>query len=584
MDGDAERMVALKRAYADIILNTAKESAARILTAERRVLQSQHSLSLTKEESLAMLLRLKAFMDSKNKEAEKVNLSQAKKIQELEVQLCEAKHTIHHLNSELRKLSSEVESEKSHEIESLEEKDAVGMGCVISHKDDCQECRYASGLVSCSQFGTTYSPNSDLNVAASSQRTVPPSCLAKYTAAEEPSKDMIASDDSAGNPDLVSLILRNKEPELRRNGCTQRIHAFEQNLLTSRELPGQKHALPSDKKHEAVTRGDALAERQRVGVATIAVGMVVQAKKLLETEKIGQGGNIHENGRKVKFSRRRSSRKRGVRKLAMEDHDQSDINNSKVAGQNIMSISSEKQVDNNEDSFSCLVQAAVGNHETPKDENITLKKISNSIVPGILYTGRVMTRRTKKLCNINSENHCGESTVSISPNDSQENIKKEEVTMSTYDMEGDTHSERAAKDDAIDTQLECEPMLTTPDHEVIGYLNTSDSNENHMVGVPLSDFGSKDEEPGKSSGLPAEVGNDRIVKYTFKRTRKRGTPDSKNEAVSLEENKSKRKAADKEHTLLEPSKPNILTESTRDSRRLAQVARQLISLSEKRWW
>lgn len=58
-------MVVLKRAYADVILNTAKESAARILAADRRVLQSQHSLSLAMEESLAMLLRLKSIMDAK---------------------------------------------------------------------------------------------------------------------------------------------------------------------------------------------------------------------------------------------------------------------------------------------------------------------------------------------------------------------------------------------------------------------------------------------------------------------------------------------------------------------------------------
>ncbi|RZS00998.1 hypothetical protein BHM03_00030805, partial [Ensete ventricosum] len=65
MADDAERMAALKRAYADIILNTAKESAARILASERKGLQLQRSLSLTKEDSLAMLLRLKAIMDSK---------------------------------------------------------------------------------------------------------------------------------------------------------------------------------------------------------------------------------------------------------------------------------------------------------------------------------------------------------------------------------------------------------------------------------------------------------------------------------------------------------------------------------------
>lgn len=63
--GIVQRMAALKRAFADVILNTAKESAARILASERRVLQLQQSLSLAREESLDMLLRLKSIMDSK---------------------------------------------------------------------------------------------------------------------------------------------------------------------------------------------------------------------------------------------------------------------------------------------------------------------------------------------------------------------------------------------------------------------------------------------------------------------------------------------------------------------------------------
>lgn len=55
----------LKRAYADVILNTTKESAVRILAAERRTLQWKQSSSLVKEDSVALILRLKALMDSR---------------------------------------------------------------------------------------------------------------------------------------------------------------------------------------------------------------------------------------------------------------------------------------------------------------------------------------------------------------------------------------------------------------------------------------------------------------------------------------------------------------------------------------
>ena len=57
--------MALKKAYADIILNTAKEAAGRIMTSERKALRFQHELGVAKEQGLQMLLRLKLMMDSK---------------------------------------------------------------------------------------------------------------------------------------------------------------------------------------------------------------------------------------------------------------------------------------------------------------------------------------------------------------------------------------------------------------------------------------------------------------------------------------------------------------------------------------
>lgn len=60
-----QKMVALKKAYADIILNTAKEAAARIMVSERKALRFQQDLFASKEESLRMLVRVKQMIDSK---------------------------------------------------------------------------------------------------------------------------------------------------------------------------------------------------------------------------------------------------------------------------------------------------------------------------------------------------------------------------------------------------------------------------------------------------------------------------------------------------------------------------------------
>ncbi|CAL9089442.1 unnamed protein product [Musa acuminata var. zebrina] len=237
MADDAERMAALKRAYADIILNTAKESAARILASEGKVLQLQRSLSLTKEDSLAMLLRLKAIMDSKIHESEKANLSQVGKIQELEAQLSEAKVTIDCLRSELKRLNSELDHKRDIQAEFLNGKSTVHN--TPSEKYNGQESMHNSG-------SSLHSPSGAISVLNSD------CCFSKGATEDEPLNNLISSDTYAVKPDLTSIILSNKEPELCRSGYTQRIHAFEWNPVTGKELTSQMHDQVSDIKSETL--------------------------------------------------------------------------------------------------------------------------------------------------------------------------------------------------------------------------------------------------------------------------------------------------------------------------------------------
>lgn len=58
-------MLALKKAYAEIILNTAKEAAMRVMASERKALRFQQDLRATKDDALRMLVRLKQTFDSK---------------------------------------------------------------------------------------------------------------------------------------------------------------------------------------------------------------------------------------------------------------------------------------------------------------------------------------------------------------------------------------------------------------------------------------------------------------------------------------------------------------------------------------
>lgn len=64
---EMQKLLALKKAYADIILGISKEAAARVLASEKKSARYQYELKVAKEDGLQMLLRLKKMMDSQVK-------------------------------------------------------------------------------------------------------------------------------------------------------------------------------------------------------------------------------------------------------------------------------------------------------------------------------------------------------------------------------------------------------------------------------------------------------------------------------------------------------------------------------------
>lgn len=63
--GLTQTLAALKRAYADTILNTTKEAAARVMVSEKKARRYQQELVTVRDEALQTLLRLKQMLDSK---------------------------------------------------------------------------------------------------------------------------------------------------------------------------------------------------------------------------------------------------------------------------------------------------------------------------------------------------------------------------------------------------------------------------------------------------------------------------------------------------------------------------------------
>ncbi|KAL0332017.1 UNVERIFIED_CONTAM: hypothetical protein Scaly_2103200 [Sesamum calycinum] len=115
---EAEKMEALKRAYAEMILNTAKEAAARVMAAELGARRLEQDLVSTKEEGARMLLRLKQIIGVKTKEAENSLLSQQRRLYELESQLNEAEGIILDLRAELNQAQEQLDEAKTHKLPS----------------------------------------------------------------------------------------------------------------------------------------------------------------------------------------------------------------------------------------------------------------------------------------------------------------------------------------------------------------------------------------------------------------------------------------------------------------------------------
>ncbi|KAK2965156.1 hypothetical protein RJ640_005319 [Escallonia rubra] len=234
-----ERLLELKKAYADIILNTAKEAAARIMLSERKALRFQHELCTAKEEALQMMVRLKKMMDSKIGEAEMATLSQQRKAEELEAQLQEAEDIVKDLREELREVHAELERVTSNNAQRVVEHD-------IATPEDMSE---ENGLYT-SQF-SIYPPLQSRQEALSASDSWNLSLTQRNEVRKCYNAVIHMENSFVGNPDLPSIILRSKEPELYRNGCTQRVRACEGNLLDGElSLSGRLN----DAKHETIVK------------------------------------------------------------------------------------------------------------------------------------------------------------------------------------------------------------------------------------------------------------------------------------------------------------------------------------------
>ncbi|XP_047332757.1 uncharacterized protein LOC124936313 [Impatiens glandulifera] len=242
---DDEGLIALKKAYADIILNTAKEAAARIMVSERKASRYLYDLNAVKEQGVRMLLLVKQMSDSKVNEAEvismnqqskikqlqtelqnaedminegeSVSLNQHRKVDELEAQLHEAEDIVKDLREDLRNVRAELDqfndgksnSETSHWPTITASQSADGFGSDLSYSYPNQHYLSSQPML------LPQTQKSEISITAS---------------------DFILKVCKTNMSNLPSIILRRKDGESYRIRRTQRIRAFEEKLTTEESI------------------------------------------------------------------------------------------------------------------------------------------------------------------------------------------------------------------------------------------------------------------------------------------------------------------------------------------------------------
>ncbi|XP_031406024.1 uncharacterized protein LOC116214729 isoform X1 [Punica granatum] len=585
---ESERMVALKKDYAEIILNTAKEAAARVIASEHRALRSQHDLNAAKGEALQLLLRLKKMIDAKETEAEINAINQRKRIEELEAQLQEAEDKILDLRVELRNVSDEVEKKKN-EMQRFSgentKEDAV------YPKDEMPE-EHLNNVVPI----VPYSSDSEVeSIAASSvtnrafsQRIQDQNCVD----ATKQTGQLAASPQNyfGHSSDLASMIMRSTEPELYKNGCTQRIRAFERQ---HRDVSAAGEVVDGCISAMHELKSKASKKDARTSSLTFHRASSLATRKELLREEIKKPKQQARRTRKFQFVRSNcTSRRSYSRQLMRCSQSSSFVANCNLTNGNTKAdeaIPAElSSMDTKEDMLEdpAGLKEGLHNNSSPlakgkvlkgkrKRKVVRRKSLATSFrsVTGNYRTSLVgaNVNRATDCCNVGQDEAEMESLQCVEPlflfSKRTEDSARKEVHMSTIVKEQKLLNESQLLEQESDAaEVPVIPICNIDPEIIVGPVRSL-----------------KDEDVADDSKEPTKAKESRLLKYTFHRKRKKDSLNSLDDGPSPEKGNQKKLAMDTEDAAQESERSSVVNGSSRDSRRLAQVARQLISLSGKRW-
>ncbi|KAF5739650.1 hypothetical protein HS088_TW12G00859 [Tripterygium wilfordii] len=566
---ESEKMEALKKAYAEIILNTSKEAAARVMLSERKALRFEQELRSAKNEGVRLLLRMKQMIDSKQM-----------KIDELEAQLQEAEDVITDLRSELYGVRERWEKADSEQV--------PPMNGQFSKEDES-------------------SPRSPTTTP------IVPSSDSLFDI-------MIASDlkDETLNPSILDSNCRN------RNGCAQRIRAFEGNSLDGREpAPVMKNELimkTSDKDDGKCVRPASMSKNMQTMVHLSTVGRKRGKARNLRTRTAQFGKGKAASCKSHPIRRLKPSQPPSIA-IVCEMTNLNDNPNEKafsIASTKTDNMATNRNSNGLETNLQCTSNCLRNEHdifheEKRKGEVQNRDNISTSIMshpdplseicqpPSVLTRCKAYSFSLKgKVKSGEDQSNIKDNEVKIKPFPSLDPgltlIKSDvdpisgsrNVTVSIKALNTSGVAQNASKkdsdikDDSLVTGEGETLFINQEGDAAVNLAGPCSVSNSDVVNVPSTNSDLEDARASKpSDGSHSHADNNELRRYT--RKRKKESLRSTDKISSPEETNIKRSVRDPKNGSRELEKSTLLTESSRDNRRLALVAHQLISLSGKRW-
>lgn len=606
MDESNQKMEALKKAYADIIFNTTQEAAAKIIVAERRASQCQKEKFESKQEALNMLVQLKTIMDSKIGELEFISLYQKRKIGELEAQVSKAEVVATDLRAELKEVKEELEKMKNSRMQHLDEgiakesapssgelkaqvnkaegvandlrEELKGVKEELEKLKNSMQQHLEKGLAKASappfsgeasqgkqpvaSESFVYYPWTSGHVPLSfskananwhQKHTTDRCSLGPGNVSLKNGRQDNSPEDncSSGNPTLSSMTRIVKKPHLYRPGCTQRIHAIQRSPLNENLCPSP-HVDNLSSHKQNTTRNVSLMQNNQTRL-----------------EGLFEKGNNCDKVQDVKCLEVPSSRRGSGSRKASTSPCSSQIMKSPVGTDNSITESSERRSRNAEETDNRASEFTSMTGDLHSAADIVKTKSSQNASNG----DKIMVNESDLRTQENQDDRSSEVPELIL------NHKKFQAPQMSCTVADVLITENGDKMLIDQSDLTTQEKQSTKNSEI---PESALNGEKKQVPLMRSDI--KDAENcGIDDGTPTEDVDHKHHKFTVRRKRKRTSLRRCDELAYLEKNTLKKKQREVQSNVPEPPKSSLTVESSRDDRRLMLVARQLISLKDKKF-